>query len=64
MEKKEPRPEKPSSTSTSLSAAAAMMGKQRLSSMFIGRGVEGYRAVRCLVQRVLLGKMLKMVILN
>ena len=34
VEKKEPRPKKPSSISTSLSAAAAMMGKQRLSSMF------------------------------
>lgn len=34
VEKKEPRPKKPSSTAASLSAAAAMMGKQRLSSMF------------------------------
>ncbi|XP_024931872.2 DNA polymerase alpha catalytic subunit isoform X1 [Ziziphus jujuba] len=34
VEKKDPKPKKPSATSASLSAAAAMMGKQRLSSMF------------------------------
>ena len=34
MEKKEARAKKPSASSASLSAAAAMMGKQRLSSMF------------------------------
>lgn len=33
-EKREPQPKKPSASSASLSAAAAMMGKQRLSSMF------------------------------
>nr|POE60803.1 dna polymerase alpha catalytic subunit [Quercus suber] len=33
-EKKEPQPRKPSASSASLSAASAMMGKQRLSSMF------------------------------
>lgn len=34
VEKKDPKPKKPSASSASLSAAAAMMGKQRLSSMF------------------------------
>lgn len=33
-EKREPELKKPSASSASLSAAAAMMGKQRLSSMF------------------------------